>query len=61
MVTATKVVGEHSHPNLRGWEGSLTKEMGKTLVIRGNHFIMTSGVRGKHRCSRNPNLIQSIQ
>ncbi len=46
MVTATKVVGEHSHPNLHGWEGSLTKETGKTLVKRGNRFDMTSGVRG---------------
>ena len=46
MVTATKVVGEHSHLNLHGWEGSLTKETGTTLVKRGNHFNMTSIVRG---------------
>ena len=32
VVYATKVVGEHSHPNLRGWEGSQTIETGKTLL-----------------------------
>ena len=31
VVYATKVVGEHSHPNL-GWEGSQTIETGKTLL-----------------------------
>ncbi len=46
VVTATKMVGEHSHPNIRGWEGSLTQETGKTLVKRGNRFNMTSIVRG---------------
>ena len=30
MVNATKVVGEHSHLNLRGWEGSLTTQTDET-------------------------------
>ena len=54
VVNATKVVGEHSHPNLRGWEGSLTKEMGKTLLKRGNHFDMTSESEVMRQGSRNP-------
>ena len=33
MVTATKVIGEHSHPHSAGWEGSLNGEM-KKMGIR---------------------------
>jgi len=37
-----------------GWEGSLTKEMGKTLLKRGNHFDMTSESEVMRQGSRNP-------
>ena len=39
---------------VNGWEGSLTKEMGKTLLKRGNHFDMTSESEVMLQGSRNP-------
>ncbi len=50
VVNATKVVGEHSHPNL-GWEGSLTtdiyvgKKRGSPPGKSPTQFDMTIGVR----------------
>ncbi len=42
VVTASKVVGEHSYPNLRGWEGSLTGKGNKcqmTLITLGSEDV----------------------
>ena len=47
VVTATKVIGEHSHPHSAGWEGSLIGEM-----KNGNAFVHGPVIRlDQKRCT----------